>query len=177
MNEDLKKYAPWLVGGIIVFYVLYKLVGGRGAATAPAPIVPQTQITQTPQTDPFAELRGQAYQQLSSFGLGAIQAEAQAAIAQSQAALQAQTLGLQYQLGSQQIDAQTQQAGLLAQAQNYASQQAYAAQQAQAAAQQSAINQYYSMRNQQSILGSVNTALGTLLGGFGGANVFTPPIF
>lgn len=52
------KYLPWIVVGAIVLYLLTKLKSNVGLA-------PQTQFQETPQSDPFAQLRGQAFGQLA----------------------------------------------------------------------------------------------------------------
>lgn len=170
MSADIKKYLPYIIGGVVVLYLLYKVMGRGGGGQAVQPTVPQTQIVQTPQTDPLAVLRGQAFQTLSEFDLGAIQAEAQTAQANAGLALAQQQQNLQYQLGTQQIAAGVQEASFAAQAQQQAAQNAYNQQMFQQQAQAQALSNYYGALNTQSILGSVNNALGTIFGGFGGVN-------
>lgn len=168
-TAELEKYAPWVVGALVVLYILYKFVGGSGSAQQT--IVPQAQITDTPQTDPLATLRGQAFQELAQFDLGAIQAEAgaqtsaQQTTAQSQLAQTEAQLSTQVQLAS--IDAGTENTSILAQAQQYANdlqyEQATYNQQSQAAA----LQQYYNAINQQQIIGSIGSAVGGILGSGG----------
>jgi hypothetical protein len=179
MNEDLKKYLPWIIGAVVVILILRKVMGG-GAQTTPT-IVPQTQLTQTPQTDPLAALRGSGFQQLAQFGLGAIQAESAAQTAAIQAQAQtslAQTEAqLQNQLQNRTLDTQLQQTQLITDAQAQAAYNQNAQQNYNTQQQNAAISAYYNAVNQRNILGSINNALGTIFGGggFGSGNIFTTP--
>lgn len=172
MSEELKKYLPWIIGGVVILYFVARAMKGGGGG-GPAPTAPQTQITQTPQTDPLAMLRGQAFQALTQFDLGAIQAEAETARANAALALAQQQQNLQYQLGAQQISASVDIANAQSQAQQQAAQNTYNSQIFQQQAQANALKQYYSAINQRSILGSINNAIGTIFGGGGGlGNIF-----
>jgi hypothetical protein len=185
MSENVKKYLPWIIGIIVGFLILKKFLGG-GAQTQQA-IVPQTQFTQTPQTDPLASLRGQAFQQLAQFGLGSIQAETAAFTSQSQSQAQLALAQTQAQLANQiqnrNIDAQLQQTQLVTDAQQAAATLNYNQRANDVASQQAAISQYYNAVNQANILGSVNSALGgifggglsNIFGGGGGGSIFTTP--
>lgn len=181
--EDLKKYLPWIIGAVVVLLILRKLMSGGTQQT----IVPQTQFVQTPQTDPLAQLRGEAFNQLAQFGLGTIQAETAAYTAQTQSAAStalAQTQAqLQYQLANKSLDTQLQQTQLVTDAQAAAADLNLQQRANDIASQNAAIQRYYSSVNQANILGSINTALGTIFGG-GGGGIFggsggifgTPPI-
>lgn len=186
MSPELKKFLPWIIGGIVGLYLLNKFLGSRGQTQSA--IVPQSQFVQTPQTDPLATLRGQAFEQLTQFGLGTIQAETQAAVAQSQAQLQGVQQQMQFDLANKNLDTQLAQTQITSNAASNAALLNLEQRQNDIAAQQAAVNRYYSTVNTGNILGSVNQALSTLFGVGSGGTIFggsgnpggvfgTPPIF
>ena len=60
--EQFGKYLPWIIGAIVILYVLKKVTTRTGFA-------PQTQLTQTPQPDAYAEARSKAFDTLASLGI------------------------------------------------------------------------------------------------------------
>lgn len=151
--ESIKQYLPWIIGAVVVLYVLKKATTRTGFA-------PQTQLTQTPQPDAYAEARSKAFDTLASLGIAQTKAETQNDLEKFRIAsterVNLSALNLQERLAQ------------LTSLQRYQDNQV----------QQGAIDRYYSSRNTQTILSSVNQALGSIFGNRGGRNIFgTPPTF
>lgn len=147
--ESLKQYAPWIIGAIVILYVLKKATTRTGFA-------PQTQLTQTPQPDPYAEARASAFGSLLQVGVAETQSDLEKFRIASEERVSQSALGVQERLAQ------------LTSLQRYQDSQV----------QQGAIDRYYSSRNTQTILGSVNQALSSIFGNRRGGNVFgTPPTF
>lgn len=68
--ETFKKYLPLIVIGIVGF-ILLRMFKGSGAPQ----LLPQTQLTQTPNPDPYAQFRLPAFQSLVEAGTAQIQAQ------------------------------------------------------------------------------------------------------
>lgn len=178
METDIKKYWPYILGGLVGLYVLYKIMGsGSGGGSSPTPMtVPQTQITQQPQTDPLAQYRSDAFDQLAQFGLGAIQAQAAEAAAEAQAELSNTQLGDQYSLGTQQISAQEQEDYYNAQAAENQLANEYYNQQSAYASAANAASSYYNYLNNSALYNSISMGVGSILGGLGGSSsIYSTP--
>ena len=158
--ETLKKYAPWIIGAIVVLYIVRK-------ATTRTALLPQTQITQTPQVDPFAEMRATAFGQL--IGLG---------IAQTQSDLESKRIDVASDLESKRIASGETVSLSSLDVSRYIANLNFLQRDQDTQLQQKAIDRYYSSRNTGTILSSINQGLNTLFGGNRSVNVFgTPPTF
>ena len=151
--ENFKQYLPWIIGGIVILYVLKKATTRTGFA-------PQTQLTQTPQPDAYAEARSKAFESL--IGLGVTQTTAETSSALERARIASEE---KINLTALNVQERLAQLTSLERSQDRA-------------VQQGAIDRYYSSRNTGTILNSVNQALSTIFGNRRGGNVFgTPPTF
>ena len=176
--EALKKYAPWIIGAIILIYVLRK-------ATTRTALLPQTQITQTPQVDPFAETRASAFEQLIGLGI----AETQADIAKSgfdlesrrlatEANLEAKRIASAFDLESKRITSgETINLSSL-DISRYIANLNFLQRDQDRQVQQRAIDRSFNSVDTRSIVSSVSQALGNIFSNRQGGNVFgTPPTF
>lgn len=151
--ENIKQYLPWIIGAVVILYVLKKVTTRTGFA-------PQTQLTQTPQPDAYAEARSKAFDTLASLGIAQTTSQAQSDLEKfrisSEERVNLSAINLQQYLGQLTSFQRSQDTQL----------------------QQGAIDRYYSSRNTQTILSSINTALSGIFGNRRGGNVFgTPPTF
>jgi hypothetical protein len=155
--DTIKQYLPWIIGGVVLLFILSRLKTN---------IVPQTTLTQTPQADPYAQNRFDAFQSL--IGLAGIQTQADAAKenAAAQTALAVRGQDLSYQLESSRITAGLQALNLQ-----------FLQRDQDRQLQQRAIDASSSARTQQTILGSINTALQGIFGNKGGGIFGTPKTF
>lgn len=163
---DWQKYLPWIIGAAIVLFALSRF---RQRTI----LAPQTQITQTQQTDPYLESRTSAFTSLVELA-GVISAQDTAktvALARENTQLTVANRSFDRDIGVAEIAARVQQSlanlNLLSRNQDRE-------------LQQSAIDRYYSSRNLDSITGSIATALGGIFGNRSGTgSIFkgTPPTF
>lgn len=181
---DWQKYLPWIIGGAIVLYIFTKM---RSRTV----LAPQTQITETPQTDPYLEARSGAFGSLvelagniaaqdtvKSIGLAREDTAKTLGLAKEETARFATSTGLT--IANRSFDTQISLANIYAQVQNYAANLNILNRNQDRQIQQSAIDRYYSSRNLESIAGSISTALGSIFGNRSGSgSIFrgTPPTF
>ena len=144
--ESIKQYLPWIIGGIIILYVFKKITTRTGFA-------PQTQLTQTPQPDAYAEARANAFGSLLELGVAETQADLEKFRIASTERVSQSALGVQERLAQ------------LTSLQRYQDTQL----------QQGAIDRYYSSRNTGTILNSINQALSGIFATRRGGNVFGTP--
>jgi hypothetical protein len=168
--ETFKKYLPWIIGGVVLLFVLSRLKTN---------LVPQTSLVQTAQPDPYAADRANAFQSLIS--LAGIETQAETARQENTLAntLATRAQDIQRELGLKSFDVQSQQINAAYQAAINATNTSLLQREQDRQLQQSAINRAYDSRSTQQILGSINTALSSIFSNRGSnPNVFgTPPIF
>lgn len=158
--EALKKYLPWIIGAIVVLYILRKM-------TTRTALLPQTQITQTPQVDPFAEARATAFGQL--IGLG---------IAQTQSDLESKRIDVASALESKRIASGETVSLSSLDVSRYIANLNFLQRDQDRQVQQNAVNRYYSSRTTGDIVGSIGQTLSSIFGRRQSGNVFgTPPTF
>jgi len=149
--ENFQKFLPWIIGAVVLIYVLRKL-------TTKTSLVPQTQFVQTPQPDPYAESRAQAFNLLAGLGVAQTQADVEKARIASEEKINLSAVDFQNRLASLNFFQRNQ----------------------DIQSQNAAIDRYYSSRNTQSIVGSISQALSQIFGartGSSGTIYRTPPIF
>jgi hypothetical protein len=91
--ETLKKYLPFIILGIVGIVVLR--IAGRSKAT----ILPQTQLLETPYTDPNAQLRLPAFQALAQVAGAQIESERDIELASIARDTEASRISSSFQLG------------------------------------------------------------------------------
>lgn len=158
--ETFKQYFPWIIGAVVVLYVLRKL-------TTKTSLLPQTQFIETPQTDPYAEARTKAFELLTGLGIAQIEGDVERARISETSTLEKLRIGAEENVNLSAIAIQERLANLnfLQRSQDQR-------------IQQGAIEQYYSSRNTGNIVGSITQALSSIFGNRQGGNVFgTPPTF
>lgn len=180
--EQLKKYLPYIIVALVGLYLIRKL-GSQSTA-----LVPQTQLIETPQVDPFAESRASAFGgllQLTGLQIGE-EAETERAEIAGRVAIRAQGLAaraqdVQRELGLRALDVDLGKADLFAEASRLAAENNFLARENDRQVQQSAVDRFYSSRRTSDIVGSVSQALEIIFGNRsnrGGGSVFgTPPTF
>jgi len=149
--ENFQKFLPWIIGAVVLVYVLRKL-------TTKTSLVPQTQFVQTPQPDPYAESRAQAFNLLAGLGVAQTQADVEKARIASEEKINLSAVDFQNRLASLNFFQRNQ----------------------DIQSQNAAIDRYYSSRNTQLIVGSISQALSQIFGARSGSsgNIYrTPPIF
>jgi hypothetical protein len=156
--ETFKQYLPWIIGAVVILYVLRKL-------TTKTAFLPQTQFVQTPQTDPYAEARSKAFELLSGLGIAQIEGDVERARIQETSTLEKLRIAADENVNLSAIDVQER----LGQLNFFQRSQ-------DRELQQGAIDRYYSSRNTGSIVGSISQALSAIFRP-NGAGVFTPPTF
>jgi hypothetical protein len=158
--ESLKQYAPWIIGAIILIYVLRK-------ATTRTALLPQTVISETPQVDPFAETRAKAFDVLASLGIAQTQADLESKRIDVAADLESKRIASGETINLSSLDVS-----------RYIANLNFMQRDQDRQVQQSAIDNYYSSRNTGNILSSINQGLSTIFGRQQSGNVFgTPPTF
>ena len=158
--EEFNKYLPWIIGAVVLIYLFRK----SGSTTR---LAPQTQIVQTPQPDPYAESRLQAFQAIVPLGL-----------AQLQAGVESERNRLSQAVALRSEDVELARVNAFAQAAEREANLNYFQREQDRQLQSGAIDRYYSSRNLSSILSSVNTALSSIFRPGGGGTIFgTPPTF
>ena len=158
--EKIKQYLPWIIGAIVVLYIVRK-------ATTRTALLPQTQITQTPQVDPFAEARATAFGQL--IGLG---------IAQTQSDLESKRIDVASDLESKRIASGETVSLSSFDVSRYIANLNFLQRDQDRQLQENAVNRYYSSRDTTSIVGSISQALGNIFSNRQGGSIFgTPPTF
>jgi|SRR6266540_335716 len=156
---DWKKYLPWIIGAAIVLFFLSRM---RQRTV----LAPQTVVSQTPQTDPYLEARGKAFDSLVA--LAGIEAAQDTERFKS-------TVGLT--VANKSYDTQISLANIYANAQNYAANLQLFQRNQDRQIQQGAIDRYYSSRNLDSITDSIALTLGNIFGNRsrGGGTIFGTP--
>lgn len=158
--ETLKQYAPWIIGAIVVLYIVRK-------ATSRTALLPQTVITQTPQVDPFAEARSNAFDTLVGLGIAQTQADLESNRISTAANLESQRIASGETVSLSSLDVS-----------RYIANLNFLERDQDRQVQERAIDSYYSSRNTGTILGSINQGLNTIFGNRQGGSVFgTPPTF
>jgi len=181
--EEFKKYLPWIIGAAIVLFILSRLSKGSGAT-----FVPQTQIVQTPQPDPYAQQRADVFSKIIDFA--GIESATNAATEQAKQALavqsqsnilgaitQSKALDVQSGIAANQYNAALASTNAYANALSQQLNLNFLQRQQDIQAQNAAINQYYSSRQNASIAGSISNALARIFQPQGGNVYGTPPIF
>jgi hypothetical protein len=169
--ETFKKYLPWIIGGVVLLFILSRLKTN---------LVPQTALTQTPQPDPYAADRATAFQSL--IGLAGIQTQADLQREETSFATQlaSRAQEIQRELGLKSFDVESSRINAAYEAALRTANLNFLQREQDRELQQSAINRAASSQTTQQILGSINTALSTIFANRGGSNpnVFgTPPTF
>jgi len=157
--ETFKQYLPWIIGAVVILYVLRKL-------TTKTAFLPQTQFVQTPQADPYAEARSKAFELLTGLGIARIQSDTERARIEETSTLEKLRIAADENVNLSAINVQERlgQLNFLQRSQDQR-------------IQDSAVERYYSSRNTGSIVGSIAQTLSSIFGQRGG-NVFgTPPTF
>ena len=169
--ETLKKYAPWIIGAIVVLYILRKM-------TTRTALLPQTQITQTPQVDPFAESRANAFEQLVGLGIAQTQADVESRSIATAANLEAKRISSAFDLESKRIASGETVSLSSFDVSRYIANLNFLERDQDRQVQNNAINRYYSSRTTGNIVGSIAQTLGQIFSNRQGGNVFgTPPTF
>lgn len=168
--ESLKKYLPWIIGGVIALIVLMRL---RGQSTR---LVPQTQIVETPQVDQLAESRAGAFAGLLQVIGLQIGEEASTERARIAGAVAGRAQRFQFDLGLKALETDLSKTSILADAARRAAEIDFQSREQDRQVQQRAIDRYYSSRTTSDIVGSVSQALGSIFGGRRQGTIFTPPI-
>lgn len=179
---DFKRYLPWIIGGAIVLFILLRL---RGQSTR---LVPQTQFTETPQVDQFAESRASAFASLLQ--VVGLQVEEGAETERARIAgiveagrarigerLTARELDIRRELGLKAFETDLSKTNILADAARRSAEFDFLSRENDRQIQQSAIDRYYSSRNTANIIGSVSQALSSIFRPSGSGGIFTPPTF
>jgi hypothetical protein len=157
--ESIKQYLPWIIGAVVVIYVLRKL-------TTRTSLLPQTQIVQTPQTDPYAESRSKAFDALIGLGIAQTQGDIERAKISEASSLERFRIGAEERINLSALDVQESLAQL-----NFLQRDQ------DRQLQQSAINRTISSRNTGNIVNSISQAISSIFGNRN-RNVFgTPPTF
>lgn len=157
--ENFTKYLPWIIGAVVVLYVLRKL-------TTKTSLLPQTQFTQTAQPDPFAEMRAKAFDALIGLGIAQTSADVERLKIDEASSLERFRIGAEERVNLSAIDVQ-ERLGQLSFLQRDQDRQA----------QIGAINRTVSSQNTGSIVNSISQAISSIFGNKGG-NIFgTPPTF
>ena len=157
--ENWKQYLPYIIGAAVVLYALNKM---RSRTI----LAPQTQITQSPNIDPYLESRTSAFKSIVEL-TGKLAAEDTERIKSN--------VGLT--VANRSFDTQVTLAKIYADAANYAANLNLLQREQDRRVQQSAIDRYYSSRNTSDIIGSIGTTLGNIFGNkSGGVFKPTPPI-
>jgi len=157
--ENIKQYLPWIIGAVVLIYVLRKL-------TTKTSFLPQTQLIQTPQVDPFAESRSKAFELLTGLGITTTQAEIEKFRISEASALERLRIGAERDVNLSAIEFQNRLENLNILQRDQDRQ-----------LQQGAIDRYYSSRNTQAIFNSISQTLGQIFANRN-RNVFgTPPTF
>jgi hypothetical protein len=157
--ESIKQYLPWIIGAIVVIYVLRKL-------TTRTSLLPQTQIVQTPQADPYAEARSKAFDALIGLGVAQTQGDIERAKIAEASSLERLRIGAEENINLSALNVQERLANL-----NFLQRDQ------DRQAQQSAINRTISAQNTGNIVSSISQAISSIFGNRN-RNVFgTPPTF
>jgi hypothetical protein len=157
--ESIKQYLPWIIGAIVVIYVLRKL-------TTRTSLLPQTQIVQTPQADAYAEARSKAFDALIGLGVAQTQGDIERAKIAEASSLERLRIGAEENINLSALNVQERLANL-----NFLQRDQ------DRQVQQSAINRTISAQNTGNIVSSISQAISSIFGNRN-RNVFgTPPTF
>lgn len=170
--ENFKKYLPWIIGAVVLVFILSRLRGGGGTMLAP-----QTQLTETPQPDAYALPRFEAFQSLIGLASTQVQADAETERARIAGEVTGRAQDIQYALGRYALDVGLEKTDIIAEAQRRAAEIAMWSREQDRQVQQGAIDRYYSSRQGPGITTSIIQALGNIFSNRGGGSVFTPPTF
>jgi hypothetical protein len=169
--ETFKQYLPWIIGAVVVLYVLRKL-------TTKTSLLPQTQFLQTPQTDPYAEARTKAFELLTGLGIAQVEGDVERSRISETSALERARLASASTLERLRIGAEENVSLSAIQAQQSLANLNFLQRSQDQQIQQSAIDRYYSSRNTGSIVGSITQAIDQIFRNRQGGNIFgTPPTF
>jgi hypothetical protein len=159
--ESIKQYLPWIIGAVVVIYVLRKL-------TTRTSLLPQTQIVQTPQTDPYAEARSKAFDALIGLGVAQTQGDIERARISEASSLERLRIGAEENINLSALNVQERLANL-----NFLQRDQ------DRQLQQNAINRSISAQNTGNIVSSISQAISSIFGNrSGGGTIFgTPPTF
>lgn len=170
--ESFKKYLPWIIGAAILLYVLSRSRGGQTA------LAPQTQFIETPQSDPFATLRGEAFGRLVQLGIAETEAESEYQQGLLKRATTLDALRFESDIRSKTLDVDLAKSQLGADIATRLANLNFLQREQDREGQQKAVDRYYSSRQTGGILSSVNQALQTIFSGRGpSVGARTPPIF
>jgi hypothetical protein len=157
--ESIKQYLPWIIGAVVVIYVLRKL-------TTRTSLLPQTQIVQTPQVDAYAEARSKAFDALIGLGIAQTQSDVERSRIAETSSLERLRIGAEERINLSALDVQERLANL-----NYLQRDQ------DRQAQYGAINRSISAQNTGNIINSISQAISSVFGNRN-RNVFgTPPTF
>lgn len=166
--ENWKQYLPWIIGAVVLLYVVSKM-------RQKTILAPQTQITQTPQVDPYLEARTNAFSSLVA--LAGIEAAQDTEKFKSAVGLTVanKSYDTQFNIANRMYDSEIAMAKIYADASNYAANLNLFQRNQDRQIQQGAIDRYYSSRNLDSITNSIALAVGSIFGKKGGGNIFGTP--
>jgi len=169
--ETFKQYLPWIIGAVVVLYVLRKL-------TTKTSLLPQTQFIQTPQNDPYAESRSKAFELLTGLGIAQIEGSVESARIAETSAIERARLASASTLEKLRIGAEENVSLSAIQAQQSLANLNFLQRSQDQRIQQGAIDRYYDSRNTGSIVGSITQAISQIFGNRQGGSIFgTPPTF
>lgn len=173
--EKLKEYLPWIIGAIVVLYIVRK-------ATTRTALLPQTVITETPQVDPFAEARATAFGQLVELGVAETQSDIaktgfnlEALRLKTESDLEAKRIASAFDIESKRIASGETVSLSSLDVSRYLANLNLLQRNQDRELQQSAINRYYSSRDTGNIISSISQALGGIFSNRQGGNVFGTP--
>lgn len=181
---DWQKYLPWIIGAAIVLFVFSRM---RSRTV----LAPQTQIVETPQTDPYIGARVSAFTSLADLAseiaaqdtvkaLGLAREETARVVSSGAQETERLRINTGLTVANRSFDTQISIAEIYAKVQQTLANLNLVSRNQDREIQQSAIDRYYSSRNLQSIVGSVSGALSNIFGNrSGGGTIFrgTPPTF
>ena len=181
---DWQKYLPWIIGAAVILFVLSRLKSRTVLA-------PQTQIVETPQTDPYIGARITAFTSLADLAsdiaaqdtvkaLGLAREETARVVSSGAQETERLRINTGLTVANRSFDTDISLAEITARVQQAIANLNLFSRNQDAEIQRSAIERYYSSRNLQNIVGSVSGALSTIFGNrSGGGSIFrgTPPTF
>jgi len=154
--ESIKQYLPWIIGAVVVIYVLRKL-------TTRTSLLPQTQFVQTPQADPYAESRSKAFDALIGLGIAQTQGDIESARIAEASSLERLRIGAEENINLSALKVQERLANL-----NFLQRDQ------DRQLQEGAINRTISAQSTGNIVGSISQVLAQIFGNRN-RNVFGTP--
>lgn len=174
--ENFKQYLPWIIGAAIVLFILSRL---RSRSV----LAPTTQITQTPQPDPYANDRITAFTSL--IGLAESETQARQSVTEAATAkdialrefdITSRNLEIGRELSLRAFDIDLAKSNAYLDALREEINLGFLQRSQDRLAQEKAIQRYYSSRTTSDIIGSISGALGNIFGNRG-TIIGTPPTF